>query len=73
MVDEITTGSLIPGAIVGTSAWQGLTYMNVNGNPSGLIIAAQASGLAYDMKGGSLYMALTTAGKDWIALGSVAY
>lgn len=75
MVDEITTGSLIGGAIVGTQAWQGVKLMHVRGNPSGLILATEASGLALDIgvAGGSIYMAVDRASKDWIALGSVAF
>ena len=74
MADTETTGSLIRGEKVGLVAGLGLPeVMYLHGNPSGLIIAVQASGLAIDVAGGSIYMALTKNGKDWIALGSVAY
>ena len=71
-----TTGSLVRGEIKGLRAGYGIPpILYVLGNPSGLIIAPQASGLALDVSvaGGSLYMAVDAASVDWIALGSVAY
>lgn len=76
MSNLISTGSLIRGTLVGTApgyGWPKVTQ--VQGNPSGLILATFASGLAIDVAvaGGSIFMAVDKASKDWIALGSAAF
>jgi hypothetical protein len=86
MSDLISTGSLlfinatVPSSLnswfvnqnaASTGSFFLSNILLTNGNPSGLIYLP-ASGIAYDVTGGSLYM-FGGSPTDWIALGSVAY
>ena len=73
MGNNETTGSTIYGTVIGLEAGFYPSVMATRGNPSGLVISAQISGIAFDIVGGSIYMSLAKASSDWIALGSVAY
>lgn len=69
-----TTGSLVKGTIKGLRAGTSFPSNTITyGNPSGLIVCVQESGLAIDVTNGSIYMALTPGDKNWIALGSAAF
>ena len=68
------TGSLTPGTVAGLAgALRPNEPLVVNGNPSGLVISPEVSGLALDRDAGSIFMATTVGDSIWIALGSAEF
>jgi hypothetical protein len=70
------TGSLIRG--LGNSLGNGLTSLgdqiiSITGNPSGILVSAITSGLAYDKTNNKIYMSLNAGSSIWIRLGSTIF